>query len=158
MSDGSETPEERQRVKLERLELALRASNEGIWDWETLSREIFYSRRILGLLKCAKDHAPNLFLPPFEHLWPEVRQLIDHVLLEIYFKDLESNFSMANQGMVEWMSLEKSSDLTGKHDQNFFAIDHWKPAEDDDKGIIQTGEAIIDQLELETWREGDENY
>jgi sigma-B regulation protein RsbU (phosphoserine phosphatase) len=235
MSDGPETSEERQRVKLERLELALRASNEGIWDWQTHSREIFYSRRILELLECGKDRAPNLFLPPFEHLWPEdrevfergvthalldggpenlavdarirtggnhwrwlrirgtvvrnrdgrairiagsmidisrrkeaeaqvederflLRQLIDHVPLQIYFKDLESKFSMANQGMAEWMGLEKSSDLTGKHDQDFFDLDHWKPAEDDEKRIIQTGEAIIDQLELETWQEGEETW
>ncbi len=235
MSDGPETSQERQRVKLERLELALRASNEGIWDWETDSREIFYSRRILELLECGKDHAPNLFLPPFEHLWPEdrevfergvthalldggpenlavdarirtggnnwcwlrirgtvvrnrdgrairiagsmidisrrkaaeaqvederflLRQLIDHVPLQIYFKDLESKFTMANQGMAEWIGLKESGDLTGKHDQDFFNLDHWKPAEDDEKRIIQTGEAIIDQLELETWREGDETW
>ncbi len=235
MSDGPETSQERQRVKLERLELALRASNEGIWDWETDSREIFYSRRILELLECGKDHAPNLFLPPFEHLWPEdrevfergvthalldggpenlavdarirtggnnwrwlrirgtvvrnrdgrairiagsmidisrrkaaeaqvederflLRQLIDHVPLQIYFKDLESKFTMANQGMAEWIGLKESGDLTGKHDQDFFDLEHWKPAEDDEKRIIQTGEAIIDQLELETWREGDETW
>ena len=235
MSDGPETSQERQRVKLERLELALRASHEGIWDWETDSREIFYSRRILELLECGKDHAPNLFLPPFEHLWPEdreafergvthalldggpenlavdtrirtggnnwrwlrirgtvvrnrdgrairiagsmidisrrkaaeaqvederflLRQLIDHVPLQIYFKDLESKFTMANQGMAEWIGLKESGDLTGKHDQDFFDLDHWKPAEDDEKRIIQSGEAIIDQLELETWREGDETW
>jgi sigma-B regulation protein RsbU (phosphoserine phosphatase) len=235
MSDGPETLQERQRVKLERLELALQASNEGIWDWQTNAREIFYSRRILELLECGKDRAPNLFLPPFEYLWAEdreaferqvtnalldggpetlavdarirtggnnwrwlrirgtvvrnregratriagsmidisrrkaaeaqvederflLRQLIDHVPLQIYFKDLESRFTMVNQGMAEWMGLKKSSDLAGKHDRDFFDLDHWKPAENDEKRIIETGEAIIDQLEHETWQEGEETW
>ncbi len=235
MSDEPETAQDRNQVKLERLELALRASNEGIWDWRTDEREIFYSRRILEFLECGKDHAPNLFLPPFDHVWPDdretfergvthalldggpeilvvdvrirtggdnwrwlrirgtvirnrngrairiagsmidisrrkaaeaqvederflLRQLIDHVPLQIYFKDLESKFTMANQRMAEWLGMTKGSDLTGKHDRDFFDLDHWKPAEDDEKRIILSGEAILDQLELETWRHGDETW
>ncbi len=227
--------QDRNRVKLERLELALRASYEGIWDWRTDEKEIFYSRRILEFLECGKDHAPNLFLAPYDHIWPEdreafvrgvthalldggpeilavdarvrtggdnwrwlrirgtvvrnrdgrtiriagsmidisrrkaaeaqveeerflLRQLIDHVPLQIYFKDLESKFTMANKHMAEWIGLSKGSDLTGKHDRDFFDNDHWKPAEDDEKRIIQSGEAIIDQLEHETWRQGDETW
>ncbi len=227
--------QDRNRVKLERLELALRASNEGIWDWRTGEREIFYSRRILEFLECGKDHAPNLFLAPHDQIWPEdreafergvthalldggpetlavdarvrtggnnwrwlrirgtvvrnrdgqairiagsmidisrrkaaeaqveeerflLRQLIDHVPLQIYFKDLESKFTMANQRMAEWLGLATGSDLTGKHDRDFFDLDHWKPAEDDEKRIILSGEAIIDQLEHETWRQGDETW
>jgi phosphoserine phosphatase RsbU/P len=235
MSDDPEIIRERNGVKLERLELALRASNEGIWDWVTDQKEIFYSRRILEFLECGKDHAPNLFLPPHDQIWPEdreaferavahalliggpetlaadarvrtggdhwrwlrirgtvvrnrdgrairiagsmidisrrkaaeaqveeerflLRQLIDHVPLQIYFKDLDSRFTMANQRMAEWIGLSKGSDLTGKHDRDFFDPDHWKPAEDDEKHIIQSGQAVIDQLELETWRRGNETW
>lgn len=226
---------QRNRVKLERLELALRASNEGIWDWNTDSSEIFYSRRILEFLEVGKDHAPNLFQPPYDHIHSEertaferavgqalldhgpetlavdarvrtgsgdwrwlrirgtvvrnrdgkavriagsminislrkaaeaqveeerflLRQLIDHVPLQIYFKDQDSRFTMANQKMAEWMGLSNASDLTGKHDQDFFETDHWKPAMEDEHRIIQSGEAIIDQLEHETWHEGDESW
>ena len=235
MSEDLETIQDRNRVKLERLELALRASNEGIWDWQIDRGEIFYSRRVLEFLECGKDHAPNLFLAPYEHVWPEdqevfergvtqalldggpetlavdarirsggdtwrwlrirgtvvrnrdgrairiagsmidisrrkaaeaqveeerflLRQLIDHVPLQIYFKDLESKFVMANQRMAEWLGLSKGGDLTGKHDRDFFDLDHWKPAEDDEKRIIQSGEPIIDQLEHETWRQGNETW
>lgn len=236
MTDDAEaTKAERDRVKFERLELALRASNEGIWDWDIDAGEIFYSRRILEFLECGKDQAPHLFLSPYEHVWTEdlepfgravthalldggpetlavdarirtggnnwrwlrirgtvvrnrvgrairiagsmidisrrkaaeaqvederflLRQLIDHVPLQIYFKDLESRFVMANQGMAEWIGLSKSSELTGKHDQDFFDLDHWKPAEDDEKRIMESGEPITDQLEHETWREGKETW
>jgi phosphoserine phosphatase RsbU/P len=235
MKEDPEITRQKNSVKLERLELALRASNEGIWDWQTEERKIFYSRRILEFLECGKDRAPNLFLPPFDHIFEEdrpaferavtqalhdggpetlavdarvltgggdwrwlrirgtvvrnrggqavriagsminislrkaaeaqveeerylLRQLIDHVPLQIYFKDLESKFTMANQGMIEWMGLSKGEDLIGKHDRDFFETDHWKPAVADEQHIMTTGESIIDQLEHETWHQGDETW
>lgn len=235
MKEDPEIERQRNNVKLERLELALRASNEGIWDWHTSESAIFYSRRILEFLECGKDNAPNLFLPPYDHIhtdereaferavtlalrqggpetlavdarvltgggdwrWLRIRgtvvrdreghavriagsminislrkaaeaqveeerfllrQLIDHVPLQIYFKDIDSRFTMANQRMMEWMGLEKGQDLTGKHDRDFFETDHWKPAEADEQRIIHTGEAMIDQLEHETWHQGDETW
>lgn len=235
MNEDADHASQRNALKLERLELALRASNEGIWDWQTGQREIFYSRRILEFLECGASRAPNLFLPPFEHIHPDelrsftlameqaltdggpetlavdarvrtgsgqwgwfrirgtvvrdregvarriagsminisrrkaaeaqveeerhlLRQLIDHVPLQIYFKDLDSKFTMANLRMAEWMGFDKEEQLVGKHDRDFFDYDHWKPAEDDEKRIIETGEAIIDQLEHETWHKGNETW
>ena len=34
----------------DRLELALKASNEGIWEWDLFSGTIFYSNRVLMFL------------------------------------------------------------------------------------------------------------
>ena len=235
MNDDREFQKDRSSVKLERLELALRASNEGIWDWWTDKKEIYYSRRILEFLECGKDRAPNLFLQPHDSIYqdelatferavsqalqdsgPEtlavdarvrtgggywrwlrirgtvvrdragkavriagsmidisrrksaeaqveeerflLRQLIDHVPLQIYFKDRESCFTMANQGMAEWMGLAKESELTGKHDRDFFDSDHWKPAEEDEKRIMLSGQSMTGQLEHETWHMGNETW
>ncbi len=235
MNADPEISNDRNRVKLERLELALRASNEGIWDWWTEHKEIFYSRRILEFLECGKDHAPNLFLSPHEHIWPEEReafkrgvthalldggpetlavdarvrtagdtwrwlricgtvvrnrdgrairiagsmidisrrkaveaqveeeryllkQLIDHVPLKVYYKDLESRFAMANQGTAEGMGCVDASELTGRHDQDFFQSNHWKNAFDDERRIIETGLPVIDLLEHETWQHAPESW
>ncbi len=235
MNDDAETTPVRDRLKLERLELALQASNEGIWDWSTDQKQIYYSRRILEFLECGKDNAPNLFLPPFAQIWPDEReafiravslalldggpetlavdarvrtggdfwrwlrirgsvlrnrdgrairiagsmidisrrkaaeaaveeeryllkQLIDHVPLKVYFKDLESNFVMANQGTAEGMGCADSSELTGKHDRDFFQYEHWKSAYDDEQRIIQTGKPVIDLLEHETWQRAAETW
>jgi len=65
---------EQNAVKLERLELALRAAHEGIWDWWTDRQDIYYSRRILEFLECGKQHAPNLFLPPHAGIHPQERR------------------------------------------------------------------------------------
>jgi sigma-B regulation protein RsbU (phosphoserine phosphatase) len=48
----------------ERLCLALKASNEGIWDWWVGKLDVHYSRRILEFLECSEGAAPNIFLPP----------------------------------------------------------------------------------------------
>jgi sigma-B regulation protein RsbU (phosphoserine phosphatase) len=45
----------------DRLELALRASNEGIWDWDINTDEIHYSGRILRFLRFRRDEMPHLF-------------------------------------------------------------------------------------------------
>ncbi len=235
MNENLSISQNRNNLKLERLELAMRASHEGIWDWQTDQKEIFYSRRILEFLECGKDRAPNIFLPTYASIFPEeqkafilavsqalqdsgpeilavdarvlagsgtwrwlrirgtvvrnragkalriagsmidissrkaaeaqveeerflLRQLIDHVPLKIYFKDLESKFTMANQGTAEKMGMSNGPDLAGKHDRDFFHENHWKPAQNDELRIIETGEAIIDQLELETWRHGSESW
>lgn len=222
-------------IKTERLELALRASNEGIWDWQTNEKKIYYSKRILEFLECSKAGAPNLFLPPYlpvHHLdrplfvrsiskaldpkgpetlavdariqtgggnwrWLRIRgtvvrdekgnamriagsmidislrkaaeyqieeerhllrTLIDHVPLQIYFKDLESRIEMANQGMADWHKQKSSADLIGKHDRDFFTNTHWEKAAADEMQIIETGVPMTGQLERETYHEGEETF
>lgn len=63
-----------------RLDLALRASNEGIWDWWTDRREIYFSRRILEFLECGDRTAPNPFLPPHETVHEEDRERFSSAL------------------------------------------------------------------------------
>lgn len=223
------------KIDSDRLELALRASNEGIWDWRTDEKKIYYSRRILEFLECTGSSAPNLFLPPHlpvHHLdrpafiratgqaleangpetlavdarvqtggntwrWLRIRgtvvrdrkgeavriagsmidislrkaaesqieeeryllmNLIDHVPLQIYFKDLESKVVMTNRGMAEWHGFDSPKDLIGKHDRDLFSNTHWKKAAADEQRIIETGISMTGQLERETWREGAETF
>lgn len=222
-------------LESDRLELALRASNEGIWDWHTGEKSIFYSRRILEFLECASSAAPNIFLPPHlpvHHLdrpafvraitqalepggpetlavdarvqtggnswrWLRIRgavvrdrtgnavriagsmidislrkaaeaqieeerhllrNLIDHVPLQIYFKDLDSRIVMTNKGMAEYQGFESVADLVGKHDRDLFSNTHWEKAAEDERRIIDTGIPMTGQLETETWREGGESF
>ena len=46
----------------DRLELALKASNEGVWDWDLQKDEIFYSNRVLRFLGYGRHDVPNIFL------------------------------------------------------------------------------------------------
>lgn len=222
-------------INRESVELALRASHEGIWDWHVGDEEIRYSERILEFLECPLEKAPNLFIEPFEAIHagdretfshtlrsaleangPEIlatdarvhtgggnwrwlrirgmvvrdehgnakriagsmidiskrkhaeaqlederyqlRQLTDHIPVQVYFKDLDSRFVMANQRMAEWIGLKSADDLLGKHDCDFFDEDHWKQAHADERQIIESGKPIMGQLEHETRREGGDTW
>ena len=46
------------------MELALRASNEGIWDWDLKSDQIEYSARVLMFLRYKREEMPHLFRDP----------------------------------------------------------------------------------------------
>ena len=235
MDDPHREFSDRDAVKLERLELALKASNEGIWDWWIERGEIYYSRRILEFLECGRGHAPHLFAPPYEWIHPEervrfqhaveqalaksgpetlavdarvrtgggdwrwlrirgtvvrtrdgkayriagsminisrrkqaeaqvederflLRQLIDHIPVQIYFKDLASHFVMANKHMAEWVGFDDGAKLAGKHDRDFFDENHWKPAEADERRIMESGEPITGQIEHEVWPDRPETW
>ncbi|MES2922699.1 MAG: SpoIIE family protein phosphatase [Verrucomicrobiota bacterium] len=221
-------------LESERLEFALRASNEGIWDWWVGEQAIYYSRRILEFLECGDHQAPNIFLAPHDAIAPDdvpaleralrealqvgrdelfavdarvrtggglwrwlrirgtvirdrtgnairiagsmidisrrknaeaqveeerhiLRQLIDHVPLQIYFKDLESHFVLVNVRKAKRMGCTDSSEMVGKHDRDFFSSEHSEGADRDEKNIIATGEAMPELLEEETWGEGRKN-
>lgn len=212
----------------ERMVLALKASNEGIWDWHPAESGIYYSRRALEFLECAMFGAPNLFLPPYslvhdddrtefkarlecvlESGGPELfaidcrvhtasggwrwlrirgavlrdggghvqrmtgsmidisrrkaveaelaeerhlmRQLIDSVPLQIYFKDRDSRFVMVNHRMAEWFGASHPSEMVGKHDSDSFTPEHWQPALEAEQQIMASGVPIVDVLEKETW-------
>ncbi|MBK1826747.1 SpoIIE family protein phosphatase [Haloferula rosea] len=215
-----------QSEELGRTELALKASNEGIWDWYTDETRIYYSRRILEFLECGEGSAPNLFLPPHEVVHEEdqeafgralrgafdaggpellaidcrlrtgsggwvwlrirgsvvrdgkghttriagsmidisrrkaaeaqieedrhmLRMLIDHVPLQIYFKDTESKFVLVNRQMASWNGKRTPQQVIGKHDRDFFAYDHWKEAAEDELTVMETAEPITGKLERE---------
>ena len=55
----------------ERLDLALKASNEGILDWDLKTGEIYYSNRLLGFLGYGHFGTPNILAEPEKHVHPE---------------------------------------------------------------------------------------
>ena len=82
MADERQIPLHGDAVKLERLELALRASHEGIWDWQVGQPEIYYSRRILEFLECGPARAPNLFIPPHTSIHPDEQHAFNLALTQ----------------------------------------------------------------------------
>ena len=69
----------------ERLDLALRGANDGIWDWDLLSGQVFFSPRwkeMLGYpesepLGLVKDWESRVHPDDIEHAWADVRAHLD---------------------------------------------------------------------------------
>jgi len=188
-------PEERevaglpdQHLREDRYLLALRASSEGIWDWEIAEGDIYYSDQALKLLGYTAEAAPNIIADAREHLHPDdadsvatrldaylktgsaaepfaaecrfrtasgehlwfrlravavwdygsrpvrlvgtlanitprkvaeealleerhlLRQLIDTIPINIYFKDIASRFTLANRALARWFGRRDPED------------------------------------------------
>ncbi len=72
----------------------------------------------------------------------------------IYFKDRESRFVRVNNAMARLFQLRDAGAAVGKTDHDFFTAEHARPAFEDERRIMDTGESIIDKLEKETLPDG----
>ncbi len=212
----------------DRLELALQASNEGVWDWFVGEDEIYYSDRVLKLLGYPKESAPNVIAEPTEYLHEEdledfqqsladalspdaadnlaadcryrhpdgqwhwfrirgvvvrddqgkalrvvgsfidisrrkiaeisleeeryrLRELIDNIPVNVYYKDKESRFVVANTSIARKFGKESGEDLVGKTDHDFFGKAHADTARADEIHIMETREPQINVIQRENW-------
>ena len=218
----------------DRLELALRASREGIWDWDLENNSIYYSGRVLRFLGYRRKDAPNLFEKRKELMdeasvaemdealrrvseggddlfsaeprvntqkggwrWFRLRgtpvrndegkvvrivgsaieiskrkqaerelkeeryliqTLMDSIPMNLYFKDVESRFVIANQATAEKMGFSSSDELIGKSDRDFFHEDHAQVAREMEREIMNTGKGVYDQIEHEKWDDREDTW
>lgn len=78
----------------ERFDLAVRGSNDGIWDWNLVTNEVFYSARFKELLGYAEDEFSNELGSWRSRLrdqdWPRVEQAINDHFKSGKLLDVES--------------------------------------------------------------------
>ena len=79
----AERTAELQAIK-ERFELAVRGSSDGLWDWNVLTSDVYFSPRMKELFGYQDDELPNVFesfesrLHPDDHDWV-MRAIAEHV-------------------------------------------------------------------------------
>ncbi|MBK1792651.1 SpoIIE family protein phosphatase [Persicirhabdus sediminis] len=223
-TSNSQSPDE---LRIERLTLALKASNEGIWDWQIASDSLYYSDRVLHFLGYQQEDMPHLFKEPVKMIyrddlndfrsaltmaltqngsllfsqdsrvkhhdsgwrWLRIRGIIqrddagnavrmtgsiidinrrktteeklqderhlfrllsDNLPMNIFFKNMLSEFVVVNKSLATRFGFEKTDDALGLTDQDIFKGSHADEALADEKRILETGKPILDQLEHET--------
>ncbi len=214
-----------------RLELALLASNEGVWDWYVGEQEIYYSERVLDFLGYPADKAPNIILQARKYFHPEdlaelrntfkkivrkngedtladdcrylhpngswrwlrirgvvvrddegaayrivgsiidiskrknaemaleeerhrLRDLIENIPINVYYKDKESRFVLANSSTAEKLGAKSVDDLLGKTDHDFFDKRHADMGRADELEIMRTRVPMLKALQKETYSDG----
>lgn len=80
-----------------------------------------------------------------------LRLVIDSVPLNVYFKNRDHGFVIANQAIAEWFGFSGPEDLYDKSDRDIFSKEHWGKTEADEKKIMESGEAIVGKIEKEVW-------
>lgn len=94
----------------ETLELVLKASNEGIWDWIVGSDDIYYSERIYSFLGFTESEAPNFMKHPELLLVPEDADYLEHMLSLTLMDEDEDLFAVdcrivRPDGRVRWLRI-----------------------------------------------------
>lgn len=211
------------------LDLVLKASNEGIWDWNVGSDSIYYSEKIYEFFGYEGGEAPNFMKCPEAILEPEdvsylqhildlvlmdedeelfavdckikrpdkqkrwirirgvvvreggeatrivgsiiditkrktaeaaleekrtmLRLVVDNVPVQVYFKDVNSQFCMVNKRQAQWLGCESEEELLGKTDANFYQEETWKQSRKDELRIMETGVPIVGAVQAEKWKD-----
>lgn len=82
--------------------------------------------------------------------------LMDTIPDAIYFKDIHSRFTRANQATANHLGVENPEALKGKTDFDFYSEEHARPAYEDEQTIIRNGTPLVGLEEKEVFLDGRE--
>lgn len=86
------------------------------------------------------------------------RNLINFLPDNIYYKNRESRFVMANEATAKKMGVSTPSDLIGCKDTHFFADETTAVAREEELQIMRTGVPITNRIHRESWKDGENSW
>jgi len=84
--------------------------------------------------------------------------LLETVPDSVYFKDSDSRFMRLSQSCATKFGLAEPREALGKSDADFFSLEHSRKALADERRIMKTGQAILADIEHETFGDGSETW
>lgn len=82
------------------------------------------------------------------------RTLINYLPDNIFFKNRESRFVIANEATAKKMRVRTPADLIGSRDSNFFDPEMCEVARAEEAEIMATGKPILNRIHHEKWKGG----
>lgn len=97
----------------------------------------------MDAMKCKADFIAQMHSP-------EQMQVLFNHLPDIYYfvKDRQGRFMLANDTFVKQCGVEREKQIIGKTDFDFFPLGRADSYVKDDTYVMETGESIIDRVEL----------
>jgi len=94
----------------ETLELTLIASNEGIWDWNIESNQIYYSKKVQRFLGIKSNNAPNIMTEPetiiHEDSIEEFKQILSSSLADPQIEQLSIDCKIVRSNkIIRWIRM-----------------------------------------------------
>ncbi len=140
-----------------RVEVRLLSQRSRGWRWI----------RVNGLLERGKDNRPERLVG----VWVDItrrkmadlnameekdlfRTLINYLPDNIYFKNRDSRFVLANESTAAKMGVPTPSDLIGSKDDHFFSPEMSAVSRQEELTIMRTGQAITNRIHHESWNDG----
>lgn len=80
--------------------------------------------------------------------------LMEQTADRIYIKDRKSRFIEASKALAQMHGFKDRHKLGGMTDFDLFSQEHAQQAYDDEQKIMETGEAMVNEVEKETWPDG----
>jgi PAS domain S-box-containing protein len=84
--------------------------------------------------------------------------LLETVPDSVYFKDSDSRFIRLSQSCSIKFGIADPRDALGKSDADFFSLEHSRKALADERRIMESGQAILADIEHETFEDGSETW
>ncbi len=85
-----------------------------------------------------------------------LRALLDNVPDRIYFKDTESRFLQCSLAMAKRLGLNDPAEVVGKRDSDFHPAELAREYFEDEQRILMTGTPIINKVEKQATKDGEE--
>ncbi len=121
--------------------------------------------RVNGLLERGEDHKATRLVG----VWVDItrrkmadllameekdlfRTLINYLPNNIYFKNRESRFVLANDATARKMGLPTPSDLIGSKDDNYFSPEMSAVSRREELDIMESGQPIVGRIHRESWK------
>ncbi len=140
-----------------RVELRLLNQRSRGWRWI----------RVNGLLERTKDNHPARLVG----VWVDItrrkmadlhameekdlfRTLVNYLPDNIYFKNRDSRFVLANESTAVKMGVPTPSDLIGSKDDHFFSPEMSAVSREEELHIMRTGQPITNRIHQESWSSG----
>lgn len=86
------------------------------------------------------------------------RTLINYLPDNIYYKNRESRFVMANEATAKKMGVRTPSDLIGCKDTHFFSDETTEIARQEELEVMRSGTPITNRLHKESWKGGKSSW
>jgi PAS domain S-box-containing protein len=83
-----------------------------------------------------------------------LKALLDNTPDHVYFKDKDSHFLRISRSQAIHFGFDDPAQAVGKTDFDFFAEEHARAAFEDEQKVMNSGIAIVDQEEEESWTDG----
>jgi len=76
-----------------------------------------------------------------------LRQLMDNIEDNIFFKDSDSKFIMINKANAKWFGVDDPKEVVGKDDFDFFEEKHALEQREEERWIMQTGKSVLGEAQ-----------